>query len=289
MTSGDPSEREQRPPEHVGPLLRNARTSAGLSQPQVERATSLSQNGLSRIERGEGMPRIDPERGVDQVAEMAALYGLAADVATELTEVVTDFWEARKDERIVVTRATNVLSVQRRIRRREEKTKRLRSFTNGLPFGWAQTPEVMAAIFGVDVDHPKVRDRMRRAAQLPANADRQYEGVMTEGGLRWVMGSAEVMAAQVEHLAAVAALPNVDLRLITARTPVGMEPGPGFHIHDEDGPVVLAQVGGSAELDKPEQVARYIERFDRLQAVALTGDDVLVILTELAEYYRGIA
>lgn len=233
------------------------------------------------------MPALDAEEGIDQVAELVALYGIDDATAAVLTDTVVDYHEAARDERIIISRARNILSVQRRIRKREESTRHLRSFTAGLVFGHMQTAEYAAAIFGTDVDSPKVLDRMRRGVEKQWNADRRYVGVIAEGALVWTVGSAEVMARQCEHLTMISQLPNVELYAVPARTVVpGIAPSPGFHIHDAD-QVVLSQVDGEATLTSPEHITRYVDRFERLREAALADDAAREFLAEFVSRYSG--
>jgi hypothetical protein len=54
----------------------------------------------------------------------------------------------------------------------------------------------------------------RLARQKILDTDREFHFVLTEGTLRWHVGSPRVMVGQVEHLAELLGLPNVRLGIV---------------------------------------------------------------------------
>jgi hypothetical protein len=54
----------------------------------------------------------------------------------------------------------------------------------------------------------------RLGRQQILDTDRQFHFVLTEGALRWHVGSPQIMAAQAEHLGELVKLPNVRLGII---------------------------------------------------------------------------
>jgi hypothetical protein len=93
------------------------------------------------------------------------------------------------------------------------------------------------------------------------------------------------MAEQFEGLAELSELPNVDLRIITRGTRMQPWAVPAMTIYDE-GPVILGQIDGYARLDHPDDVARYVTEFERLQALAAAGDAARESFREIARWYR---
>lgn len=273
---------EERSSQRVGALLADARKAAGLRQTDVVKATTLSQAQLSRIENGDSMPRQEGDQ--DQVAELVALYGIRAEQAEWLAGVVEDHHSLRNDKRRTILVGRNVLHTQRRFRRLDQRTTRIRSFSMGMVLGQVQERATVEAIFGGP--GPAVDDRLRRGVEQPANSGRRYEMVMHENVARWPVGSLAVMADQLDHLVTVSHLPNVDLRWITGRTVTGVLPGPGFHIYDDDA-VVLAQVDGNVYLDDEESLAQYTGRFTALRDVAIVDDDARAEIARLAEELRA--
>ena len=274
MAVSTPTERD---PRNVGPFLRRARTDAGLRQVEVVEATSLSQAQLSRVERSDGMLT-----KVEQARELAALYRLDPDAAEWLEGVVEDYHSQREDRRFYVLRGSNIENTQRRFRRLEQQTTRMRSFSMGAVLGQVQTAEMIAAIFGTGVDSEMVHERRRRGVDQPSNAGRRYEMVMGEGVCRWLIGSLGLMADQLDHLVRVSHLPNVDLRWVPGHIVTGVLPSPGFHIYD-DHTVGLSQVEGSATLTDSQDLRSFVERFEAVQAAALAGDDARAEMTRIAD------
>jgi hypothetical protein len=183
----------------------------------------------------------------------------------------------------------NVLTSQRLFTLLEENTQRLRAFSGGVVSGSAQTPRYIAALMGEPAEGgPATRQRLPRRAADPANAHRQYELIITEAAAITAVGSDEVMAEQFEDLAQLSELPNVDLRIITRGTPVSPWRVPAMTIYD-DSPVILGQIDGYARLEHPDDVARYVAEFERLQSAATAGDAAREALVEIARWYRSRA
>lgn len=281
MSSTSSSPGQERRPTELGPLLSQVRKAAGWKQTDVVARTDLSQAQLSRTERSDSVP--SPE----QIATLAALYGLDDETTEWMLGVVEDHHTQRNDKRFIVQRGSNILAVQRRFRRLEQRVTRMRSFSMGAVLGMVQTSGYAAAVFGTDESHERVQERLRRRIDAAQNRDRRYELVLAEGVGRWALGSPLVMADQLDDLVAVSQLPNVDLGWLPWSTVTGELPGPGFNIYD-DHTVVLSQIAGSATLTDAGDVHSYEGLFTRLQRAALTGDSAREAIAFLAQDYRSL-
>lgn len=289
MADAPATDGRKRDPRTVGALLRDARGGAGLTQKAVVVATSLSQAGLSRIERGEGLPALDPVEDVDQVDELVRLYRVEdsdPELARWLRDVVEELHDQREEKRVVVVRGRNVMAMQRRFTREEEAATRMRSFSSGLVLGQLQTRGYVAEVMGRPEDSPEVALRMTRHVGAPGNRLRRYELVLTETVARFPLGDDAVMADQLDDLVVSSQLPNVDLRWIPLGTRLGRFPlVPAFNVYDDD-LVRWSQVDGTAALLDPADVARYVDEFERLQGLALAGDDARAAIAAIADEYR---
>ncbi len=223
----------------------------------------------------------------EQAAALGELYDLDADTREWVIGVVEDHHTQRTDKRFAVQRGTNIFALQRRFRRLEQRTTRMRSFSMGAVLGMLQTADYAAAIFGTDPVDERVQERVRRRVDALANRERRYELVLGEGVGRWSLGSHKIMAAQLDDMAAVATLPNVDLRWLPWWNVPGELPGPGFNIYD-DHTVVLSQVGGSATLTDSDDLDRHRALFTRLQNAALAGDAARDAIAALAREHRNL-
>ncbi|ANY06588.1 hypothetical protein AFB00_10110 [Pseudonocardia sp. HH130630-07] len=271
----------------MGALLRAARGDAGLTQTAVVEATSLSQAALSRIERGDGLPALDDDR--DQVAELVTVYRLGdtdPELATWLRDVVEELHDRREEKRVVVVRGSNIMAMQRRFTREEQASTRIRAWSQGLILGQLQSPAYTAAVLGLPEDSPEVRQRRERYAGAPRNRLRQYDVLLAETVARWPLVDDTAMLDQLDDLITTSQLPNVDLRWLPLGVRLERLPLlPAFHVYD-DRMVIWSQIDGSATLTAPEDVARYVAEFERLQAVALAGDEARSAIAEIASEFR---
>ena len=288
MTDGEPSG-EERPPRPVGALLKAAREAAGLSQPAACRhhlntalEVEVTQTQLSRIERGAAMPTSS------QAEALVAIYELDDDTAAEIIGAVEAHYEKREDRRYVVQRGSNILWQQAQFRRAERGVTRIRSFSSGIVLGQFQIADYIATFMGADNER-RIRERLRRRADLPHEPPIRYEAVLTEGALTLTLGSFDVMARQLDDLAELTRHPQVDLRIIDRTVVVDAPPlVPAFNIYDER-MVILSQIDGASTQIGAEPVERYGDEFARLQGLALRGSSARDALTRIADGYRALA
>jgi Domain of unknown function (DUF5753) len=129
---------------------------------------------------------------------------------------------------------------------------------------------------------------MERQERLTAEPPLRIAVVLDEGALMRPLGGADVLTAQLVHLAEVAALPNVELRVL----PFG-RPHPGlegaFTImrfpRDLDEPDIVYHQYPFNELflDKPEQVAQFHRLFRDLRKRALSPEDSISVFQRHAQ------
>lgn len=250
--------------------LRAARGVADLRQVDVVTRTRLSQARLSRIEQGKSLPT------EDETAELGRLYGLGWRRLEELVAMTVDARAGIRDSRLVVQRG-NTLAMQQRWRRLERDAAAVRSYQPALVLGVLQTGAYAAVATREPVDSEVVRDRRRRHERLFTEPQRRHLLIHTEGALRQTVGSAEVMAEQIEAILRAAAAPNVELGVIPAGRPMGFVVGSGFHLYDDTTAVVGLEVA-AATLTDPADVAHFRELWERLWAVAVRGDEALELI-----------
>jgi hypothetical protein len=106
--------------------------------------------------------------------------------------------------------------------------------------------------------------------------------IIDEAALNRVVGSAEIMLAQREHLIELAHLPNITIQIIANSDGVTCAYGRAFTILASalgNGPVVyLEDVGSARYVRDRDEVARYALSFDHLRACALTDSKSLSII-----------
>jgi transcriptional regulator with XRE-family HTH domain len=268
-------------PDDLPGLLRSLRIAAGLSQPEVARRTGLSQARVSRAENGRSI------LGPDEVAELAALYGAGADQRDRLVRMAAEAEQSYVDARTVIQRG-NTARLQDRFAALEAGAVTVRSFQPVMVLGVLQSSAYAAAVFGTAEDDPLVAERLARTECLLAEPGRRWVLVQTEGSLRWLVGSARLMAAQIRRIRdVVAGRPNVEFGLISWQTPVDVLPPTAFHLYDSSTVVVGTSIG-SAFIDDTASMDLYREQFDRLARLAVFGDAALAGLDAVAADYDNL-
>jgi len=266
----------------LGRRLRRMREQAGLS---IEVAAPALDCSVSKLTRIEGARQgIDPHLA----RSMLDLYGVGGDRWTETVEMVR---EARKrpwwkqyglgDDSGYVQFETDAALVQ--------------DFVPGYVPGLLQTREYARAMFTSGVVE---RSAERLEAQLEVRMIRQRRLTDTENPLRLVavvgeaalrnpIGGADVMRAQLAHIAEAAALPTVTVQVLPAH------PGPhgslasGFTVLsfgelDEPDLAYVEHALGAAHIEGEQEVLLARKKFDQLRTMAMRPADSLALLHEIA-------
>ena len=299
MTRG--KKRDDIDPTSLAGRLRVLREAVRLSTPQAvalaksrlpDPRSGISQASMSRIETGVARPTPTQVRVLLAVYEEAAPDVFAArraeaqQIMDEVDAMAEEFVDAR-----VVLQAGGAHNFQRRVRDAEAKSTLVRSYHPAAILGILQSREYIEAVFTPDDElsaedaKASVRERLARQANL-ADESRQWHLLQTEWALRAPVHSYGLQAAQLEHIAEVANLPNVRLGVIPADTVI-RDPGPmtGFHIFG--GPLVMVGTDtGTALLKDPKWVAPYLAWFDRLVQRAVYGDEARALILQIAAEYR---
>jgi hypothetical protein len=164
----------------------------------------------------------------------------------------------------------------------ERAALQIRAYEPQFVHGLLQTPEYARAL--LTAGNPYAPDgatermvalRMQRQELLHRQNPPRLWVVMDETVLRWPVGGAEVMRAQIDHLIAVNTLPQVTLQIM----PFSNGPHPAmragaFHLFRFKAPELpdiayLNGLVGAVYLDKHDDVVVYRETLDRLGAQSI--------------------
>lgn len=261
--------------------LRRLRESARLTIEEVADKLECSASKISRIETGHvGVTPRD-------VRDMLELYGVAGDGREALVQLAREartrgWWHAYNE---VFTGAFVGL---------EADASSLRAYQALLVPGLLQTERYARAVIralrpdatDTEIDR-RVRARRERQRLLTDPAPPEYWAVLDEAVLHRRVGGAAVMAEQLSHLAAVAALPHVTIQVVPFATGAhpGME-GPflilGFPEQADPDVVYVESTTNGVYLEMPPDVRRYAVMFDHLRAAALKPDYSVELITEFA-------
>jgi transcriptional regulator with XRE-family HTH domain len=282
---GESSPQRQR----LGRALRDLRHTAGVTGTQLATQLGISQSTVSRFETGQQIPSIGEVEtwartlGADD-AEVAGLVELVEAAATEAVA-----FRRTRVRRGLAGQQQDTAAV-------EASAGLLRSFNPSGVQGLLQTPAYAQAIF--TAAHPGRTDlaaavaaRMARQEVLYAQGKR-FHFILGEPALRWWRGSAEVMLGQVDRLGQMLTLPNVTLAILALDREVPVWNHHSFTVFSDraDGTEDLVHVETlqtGLNVRNTEDVARYLDAFERLAQVAVTGDQARTLLTRVTEDLRA--
>lgn len=271
-----------RRPDELSTTLRRLRSDAGLSGMEAARRVGYSQPKISRFETARQVPTIEEVRTLCQV------YGASPEVLDRLLELTTDLTGGTVRARAVLSHGARYM--QQRVGRIEQASELIRSFTPTIVDGLLQTPDYVRAMGS----HRLVGDDLesfvasRAARQQILDTDRQFQKIITEGALRWQVGSPQIMAAQLEHLINASQRDNLRLGIIPWTTPVYSPALHCFTIFD-DRAVIVGTETATAIITDPADIADYDQRHTFYAQYAVVGDPARAVLARLADEYRALA
>jgi transcriptional regulator with XRE-family HTH domain len=277
-TFGKDTARQRR----LGRLLRGLRKAARLSGPVLANRLGVSQSHLSRVELGEAVA----------THELVEHWLQETGARPPEREAVTDLAKAVAGE-IVTWReaiASGLVKRQRDALAAEAAATTIIAYVPGLVPGLIQTTDYATHLVAGDFpDRDDVAEavavRMQRQILLYSRG-KTLRRVIGEAGLRWRIGPPEVMAAQLDRLAALAVEPHLDIRVLPfERT------GPVWHDHGftiladrtdgEPDLVNLELLTGMVNITDPNDVARYHAAYERLADLALPGAEAVPLINQV--------
>jgi transcriptional regulator with XRE-family HTH domain len=270
--------------------LRRLRDRAGLSGRQLAELIGISQSKVSRIESGLAIPS-EPE-----VTAWATAVG-ATDSTMTLLAALTDSlytevhpWNTTLGERG---------HLQDEIQEIENRTAAKLTYEPTVVPGLLQTAEYARRLFSVfypayaEADIPSVvAGRLDRQLAL-FDPSRRFSFLITEGALRWRLGPAPVMLAQLDRVASVSTLENVSVGLIPQAAPAVTYVPQGFVIFesvdpDADPLVMVETVHANLTVNDPVQVALYQRQWSLLEKTAVYRDEARALLAAVAADVRAL-
>jgi hypothetical protein len=160
--------------------------------------------------------------------------------------------------------------------------------------GLLQTPAYQQRVFGVrgsgalSPADATTGIAQRTARQtLLGNAHKQFVLIMTEGALRWHVGSPQLMANQIQAIIDAMRWPNVRIGIIPWTTAVDVFPANAFHVFD-DHAVIAATETATATLTGRADIATYTEAFAAFHEAAAFDNQARAELQRIANEYAGL-
>jgi transcriptional regulator with XRE-family HTH domain len=265
--------------------LRGLRAAVGMTREDVSEHTGINAATLYRIETAKVRPQrrtlialLDRYRVTDE-SKRTDLIALSQQ-ATQLGWLQA--FESQLPEEY-----TTYISF-------EAEARSIRNYETLFVPGLLQTEQyAKAVIAGVlplapaeDADR-RVQARLKRQALLSKKHPLNLWAIIDEAVLHRRVGGAEVITAQLNHLAETAKLPHVTLQVL----PFGVGAHPGmtgsFAVMDFPDPadpelVYIETMGGDLFLERESDVRRYTTIFEHLRAAALNPTDSIRLITTTA-------
>lgn len=265
--------------------LRGLIARAAVTRAEVSRRLEVSESTVSRWLGGR--VAVTPETVRRIITACAARDDPEADALEAMAREIA----AGSASRVVILRS-GAATGQRRWGKLERDAQHVATFTTLIVPGLLQTEAYARGVFasgGQDgaLLERNVTGRLERQEAMRTSSTR-YTQILTEGALRWRFGSRDLMLEQVEHLAEVARAedgPRVRVGIIPWTTAVDLIPLTSFDLYDSN-TVVVGSSFGTAFIDRPQDVAVYLEQFARLERFALFGDDARRVFERVAQEYR---
>jgi len=283
-------EGEPRIAQQLAGELRRLRDLSGMSGRELARRIGTSQSKVSRIESGTAMPSL-PE--VTAWASAVGAPTTVRDSLVSLTEAA--FTEVQTWRDALRSRP----HAQDDIRALETRAAKIRTFQPSVVPGMLQTAEYARRVFSLfhtsfaPTDVPAaVAGRLNRQLAL-YEADKQFSFLIAEAALRWRPGPTEILLAQLDRITSVSTLDNVTVGLIPLAAEAVTMLTHAFVIYEgrnkDDALVSVETVHANLIVENPDDINLYRKRWDRLQEMAISGDEARGFIRALSSDLKGRA
>lgn len=226
----------------------------------------MTQAKISRLERGEGPP-LEPAAAKAYAVALGATDKQTARLV-ELAEIKT---AVHAVPRSVVLRNAHV--VQGRIRDYVRGSDVVRSWTTDAIPGALQTREWTEAVLAGDGEGDPGEEwwaPRREHLALLNDPRRRWYFLLSEGALRWIVGSRQVQAAQIRHIMELSERDHIHVAVMDLATPKPFPAAYGFHVYGDAAAEVATELGASF-VERADDLAYLTGRFELLWSHAVSG------------------
>ncbi|MFD8568877.1 helix-turn-helix domain-containing protein [Streptomyces sp. NPDC057694] len=271
----------------LGAELRALRVGAGLTSGEAARLVGWHQSKVSRIETGRsGVKASDVLRLLDAFdAKDPQLRQLVVALAGAEDAGGHHWWHAYRG--LLPPTYRDFISL-------ESQACRIRTLETSVMPGLLQTKEYAYAVTrsvlgGMAERHIEalVEVRLARQEVLRAQTPLQLTAILDEAVLRREVGGKGILQRQLAHLAEVARMPHVRIQVLpfSAGGHIGIT-GPfvvfSFPNTTDLDVVVLDHLTSSLYLERKEDLKAYTDAFEALQGHALSPEDSLEFIAQIA-------
>ena len=267
----------------LGALLRALRNDRGLTVEHVAERLLCSPSKVSRMETGQGATARD-------VRDLCNLYEVTDEA--ERDRLMTLAREGRRP-----ARWQRYDLAYARYAELEQEALAISAFQSSVVHGLLHTadyaraqhegsmPRLDPGQIDLQIEAKLARQSILTQASPPA-----FAVVLDEAALHRLVGGRQVMAAQLAKILDMSALPNVKVQIIPFELGVHPALEANFTILElpEPAPGVVFVEGmiGSTYLDRPEDLKRYHDVFNKLQSLALSPQDASDLIVKLLRIYK---
>jgi len=269
--------------------LRRLRKGADLTREAVTDKTGINNATLYRIETARARPQMRT------LASLLNLYEVDDEQRSYLTSLCRDASQQgwlRPYHSDLPEEYTAYISF-------ESEAQGVRNYESLFIPGLLQTEDYARAVIrgvlpsATDAEvEDRVRARIERQDVLSKDTPLKFWAVLDEAALHRVVGGPAVMRAQLDRLASAAKAPSVTFQVI--RFGAGAHPGmPGqFVLMDFIDPmdtdmIYIDTMAGDLFLESDADISRYRTIFDNLVAVALSPNDSVSLVADIANELKG--
>ncbi|GAB2968603.1 helix-turn-helix transcriptional regulator [Streptomyces pseudoechinosporeus] len=275
--SSPPSSNVQQAREALAARLRDIRLDAGLTKRELAVRCSWHESKSSRIENARTPPS---DADIRAWCEACGAAGQAPDLIAANRQSAEMYVEWRRLQR------TGLRRLQESGATLYQRTRHFRVYCSDVVPGFLQTPGYATALLrsiatfrGTPDDVSEaVEARMRRNSVI-REGDHRFAIVLEESVLRYRIGDADTMAAQLGHLLSAMALPSVSVGVIPLTADRDIWPMATFTVFD-DARVHADSLDAAATLSEPGQVDLYLRAFQGLSAAAVHGAAARGLVTQ---------
>ncbi|MGW0586861.1 helix-turn-helix domain-containing protein [Streptosporangium sp. NPDC002607] len=260
--------------------LRRLRTERGLSMQEVADRMELTAASISRIETGRrGIRPRDLRAFLDMYevpeADREPLMALSREARQR------GWWQNYGD--VLPGEYATLIGL-------EAEATSIKTYQQTLVPGLLQTADyaraVVAATRPGDASEEierRVSVRMERQKRLADDNPLELSVILGEGVVRQHVGTAEITASQLKHLAEVGQRPNIMIQVLPYRAGAHQAMTGSFNIVGFPAPsdldvIYLENMSSGLYLEDSADVRRYVAVFDYLRAAALSPADTMVML-----------
>jgi transcriptional regulator with XRE-family HTH domain len=263
----------------LGALLRKLRTEKGLTVEQAAEQLMFSMSKLSRMETGHGVasPR--------DIRDICSLYEVTDKAERErMLRLAAEGKQAGWWQSYDLPYSTYVGL--------EAEATAISDFQSSVVPGLLQTADyaraghegAMPRLSSEEIER-RIEAKLTRQALLGQDDPPDFSAVLDEAVLHRMVGGPAVMSAQLGRLIEATNRPKVTIQVIPFT--LGAHPGveSNFNILEMPSPtpgvVFVEGLVGSIYLERSEELTRYRQIFERLQAIALSPKDTIALIAEI--------